>query len=166
MEYKRITVVDEQDNLIGYFSYDEAIEKKMIRRASVVLIFDEMGRILVQKRSTHISNPLLLDKSTAGHVDEGETYHDAAIREMHEELGLQNFEITLVLESCRMENFFYTLYKTTIPSDTVINFDPHEVDSIEWMTIQELEQKMLHSPELFRTSFTKLWAMLRAKLIP
>ena len=166
MEYKKITVVDEEDTVIGFFSYDEAVEKDMIRRASVVFLFDEQGDLLVQKRSVHISKPLQLDKSVGGHVDEGETYLQTAEREMGEELGLHGVLLTEVILSYRnkTERFFDGVFKATIERSTIINFDPHEVDSVYWMNIDELDSKMKLEPELFTSGFVSMWEELRDKI--
>ena len=167
MEYKKITVVDEEDAVIGFVSYDEAIEKEMIRRASVVFLFDEQGNLLVQKRSAHISKPLQLDKSVGGHVDEGETYLETAVREMEEELGLSAILLTEVMLSYRSttESFFDGVFKGVISRSTPINFDPHEVDSVYWMSIDELEAKMQNEPELFNRGFISMWKDLRDKIL-
>ena len=52
-------------------------------------LYTKDGKILLQQRSHKKDiNPLLWDVSVAGHVDANETYIEAAIRETHEELGL------------------------------------------------------------------------------
>ncbi len=165
MEYKKITIVDETDTVIGYESYLVAVEKGLIRRASVVFIFDTEGNILVQKRSAHISKPLLLDKSVGGHVDEGETYLQAAVREMQEELGLVDVPLQEIETSVRSGNFFDAIYKAVIPSDTVLTIDSHEVESVTWMSIQELDVHMNDAPELYTDHFIDTWKQLRDKLL-
>lgn len=164
-DHKRITIVDEEDRVIGYKNYFDAIEKGCIRRASVVYVFDTEDNILVQRRSAHISKPLLLDKSVGGHVDEGETYHEAAVREMKEELGLVDFELTEIIQSFRSGNFFDTVYKTIIPKGTVLAIDSHEVAEAIWMTVQELETSMHDTPELYTEHFIDTWHQLRDKLL-
>ena len=88
-EHKKVVVVDENDNVIGAEYMFDAIEKKMLRKVSRVFVFDQQGKILVQRRSASVVRPLLLDQSVGGHVDEGETYYEAAERELMEELGLK-----------------------------------------------------------------------------
>ena len=166
MEYKKITVVDENDNVIGYENYHDAVAKGSIRRASVVFIFNEYEEILVQKRSEHISNPLLLDKSCAGHVDEGEEYIDTAKRELKEELGIEKCSLTEVVSSHkRNENFFDTVYTTILPKETQFLIDPHEVHSVQWMSIKQLETLMETEPTTFTSNFITLWTALRDRLI-
>lgn len=52
-------------------------------------LYTVKGEILLQQRS-HKKDiyPLLWDVSAAGHIDAGESFESAAIRETHEELGL------------------------------------------------------------------------------
>jgi isopentenyldiphosphate isomerase len=164
MEYKKITIVDENDTVLGYENYFVAVEKGLIRRASVVFIFDTEGNMLVQKRSAHISKPLLFDKSVGGHVDEGETYHNAAIREMSEELGLVGVPLEEIVTSFRSDSFFDAVYKAVIPRDTVFTIDPHEVDSVKWMSAQELDVSMQLQPELYTNHFVSTWQQLHDKL--
>jgi isopentenyl-diphosphate delta-isomerase len=87
-EYKKVTVVDEADNVIGAEYLLVAKEKGLLRRAARVFVFDKNGRLLLQRRSSKVFNPNLLDQSVGGHVDEGESYLEAAERELMEELNL------------------------------------------------------------------------------
>lgn len=163
--YPKIQIVDEKDNLIGNVEYFEAVETGAIRRVARVFVFNEVGQILIQKRSEHINNPLLLDQSVGGHVDEGESYLDAAIREMKEELGLEGFELTLVAKSFRTKHFFSDVFKTTIPNDTVVHFDPHEVHSIQWLFPDEITELANTNPELCTDSLLVVWPAIKDKLL-
>ena len=85
-----IPKINEQDEVIGETTIEEAVVNGWPRRVSRVFVFDESGNILLQKRSqTMLSYPGLWDQSAAGHVDIGEAYKDAAKRELYEELGLE-----------------------------------------------------------------------------
>ena len=83
-------VVDKQDRIIGYRTRHECHhDNSLIHRAVGVVIFNKKGQILVQKRSKNKDlYPNLYTISTSGHVDKGETYHQAAKRELQEELGI------------------------------------------------------------------------------
>ena len=55
-----------------------------------VWLYTKQGEILLQQRSHKKTiHPLLWDVSAAGHIDAGETFLEAAIRETKEELGLE-----------------------------------------------------------------------------
>jgi len=164
-KYNKVTVVDEDDNVIGAEKLFDAIDKGMIRRASRIFVFNESGQLLVQKRSDKVLKPLLLDQSAAGHVDEGETYEQAAYRELEEELGLGGRTLTLVESSFRTTNFFNTLYKVTIPDETEINFDIEEVKSVCWYDVDELTVDLEKSPEKFTPEFKEVWTLLKDKSI-
>ena len=53
-------------------------------------LFTKQGEILLQQRShKKVIHPLLWDVSVAGHIDTGESFIEAALRETNEEIGLQ-----------------------------------------------------------------------------
>jgi isopentenyldiphosphate isomerase len=156
-EHKRVTVVNEKDEVIGYEHFFDAIEKGCIRQAACIFIVDEHGRHLIQKRSRHISKPLKLDKAVGGHVDEGDTYETTAHKEAQEELGLTGLTLQVIEQPHRTAEFFESVYKAVIPSDTVINFDPQEVDSVYWMTTEEVDSLTKTNPGIFTKDFIELW---------
>lgn len=164
--YQKITVVDEDDNVIGAEYMFDAIEKGMIRRAACVLVFNEVGDVLIQQRSAKVLKPLLLDHSAAGHVDEGETYFETAERELCEELGLSNVELTEVATSFRTKGFYRALYRAIVPNNTAITFDPEEVNAVLWMSVGVLEDAIQNTPEKFSPSFIEVWSALKDRLIP
>ncbi|MFM2381675.1 MAG: hypothetical protein RLZZ76_442 [Candidatus Parcubacteria bacterium] len=164
-EYKRITVVNEKDEVLGYEHFFDAVEKGCIRRGSCIFIKDEKGRHLIQKRSRHISKPLKLDKAVGGHVDEGSTYEETAHKEAQEELGLTELTLTTLASSHRSGEFFDAVYVATIPSDTVINFDPQEVDSVYWMTAEEVDSLTNTNPGIFTKNFIELWNTFHDRII-
>lgn len=85
-------VVDKSDKIIGYRSrYDCHHDKKLIHRAVGVVVYNSQGQILIQKRSKNKDMyPNLYTISASGHVNKGQTYKQAAIRELKEELGIES----------------------------------------------------------------------------
>ena len=82
--------VDQNDCVIGPRSRREVHHLDLLHRSVHILVLNPMGQLYVQKRApTKDRNPDLWDTSAAGHVDFGETYEEAAIRELEEELGIQ-----------------------------------------------------------------------------
>jgi len=162
--YNKVVVVDEEDNVIGAERMTDAIERKMIRRASRVYVFNQSGQLLVQQRSEKVLKPLMLDQSAAGHVDEGETYEEAAYRELEEELGLTGRELELIATSFRTTDFYNAIYRLTIPDDTEINFDPEEIKQVLWYDLATLTIKIANEQEKFTPAFKEAWALLGDKL--
>jgi isopentenyl-diphosphate Delta-isomerase len=163
--YNKIVVVNEQDEVIGAEYMRIAVEKGLIRRAARVYVFNEAGQLLVQQRSLKVAKPLLLDQSAAGHVDDGETYEEAAKRELQEELGLQGYELHPIVLSFRDRDFFNGIYKIVVPNDTPINFDPEEVARVMWLHPHQIDIEMNHAPEKFTPAFTEVWKRLRNQLV-
>ena len=55
-----------------------------------VWLYTKEGEVLLQQRSHKKKiHPLLWDVSAAGHIDAGESFIEAALRETYEEIGLQ-----------------------------------------------------------------------------
>ena len=81
-------IIDEHDNVIGQASREEAHKKSMLHRIVDIFIFNSKGELLLQKRSEKKdTNPGLWTFSAGGHVEYGETYLEAANKELEEELA-------------------------------------------------------------------------------
>jgi 16S rRNA (adenine1518-N6/adenine1519-N6)-dimethyltransferase len=82
-------IVDDNDNVLRQATRDEVHVNNFNHRAAHVLLFNDSGHLLLQKRSIWKDrNPGRWDSSAAGHVDAGEDYGQAAAREVGEELGI------------------------------------------------------------------------------
>lgn len=162
--YKKVVVVDESDTVIGAEYMRIAVEKGLIRRASCVYVFNESGKLLVQRRSAGVVEPLLLDQSAAGHVDEGESYEEAAKRELFEELGLKDIPLIPVVVSFRTSDFYNGIYKAVVSDDTEIHFDPEELAAVYWYDIADLTKEMQSDPTKFTPAFKEAWTLLQEKI--
>ncbi len=86
-----LDVVGEQDYPLRRATRREIHERGFIHRAVHILVFNKNGDCLLQKRSLlKDTHPGLWDSSAAGHVDAGESYEQAARRELAEELGISS----------------------------------------------------------------------------
>jgi isopentenyl-diphosphate delta-isomerase len=161
----KVIVVDDNDAIIGAEYMMDAIEKGFLRRAARVYVFNQSGQLLVQKRSKNVHKPLLLDQSAGGHVDEGESYEEAAYRELSEELGLAGYPLTSIATSVKSSDFYCAIFKTIIPDNTKIIFDPEEIDSIYWYNINTLDQELELHPEKFTIAFKEIWYSLKDQIL-
>lgn len=86
-----LDIVDKNDNVIGRAAKDEVYNKFLCHRIAHVLIFNDSGEMVLQKRSSKVSFcPDHWSTAVGGHVQAGETYKEAALREYQEELGTQS----------------------------------------------------------------------------
>lgn len=138
-----VVFVDENDNVIGAGSKAEYLEKGIIHRIARVFLFNAKGEILLQKRAATLrAYPGQWDQSVAGHVDEGESYDQAAIREMREEVGIDT-PLTFVgkyyseeLMGDILKKRFSSLYVGVTNSEPVL--DVTEVSEVRWVSREEL----------------------------
>jgi 16S rRNA (adenine1518-N6/adenine1519-N6)-dimethyltransferase len=83
-----VVVVNEKDEVIGTMPREEAHRTGVPHRIAVVYVINPKGEILIQVRMSG-----KLDHSSAGHLDPGETYEQAAYRELKEELGIEGVKL-------------------------------------------------------------------------
>lgn len=83
-----LDVVNEKDKVIGSIKRTDVHRLGLLHREVHVWMFDEDLNIIFQKRGLHRQTAGLLDATVGGHVDKGENYLAAAIRETKEETGI------------------------------------------------------------------------------
>ena len=70
-------------------------EEKLCHRATYVFVFNSKGQLYVQERTLNKDLfPGYFDPATGGVVTEGESYDEAAYRELAEELGINNVPLS------------------------------------------------------------------------
>lgn len=82
-------VVDENDRVLRQETRAEVHRQKLLHRSIHVLVFDRACRVFLQKRSlAKDTAPGCWASSCSGHVDAGEDYDQAVVRELAEEIGI------------------------------------------------------------------------------
>ncbi len=133
-------VVDEDDTILGYRTrYDCHHNKTLIHRAIGIVIFNDKGEILLQKRSKNKdTDPGKYDIAVSGHVGKGESYIQAAQREMLEEIGITT-ELTFVKKLMirfPKETEYDCIFKATYNGAFTINKE--EIDEAIFMKKREI----------------------------
>jgi isopentenyl-diphosphate delta-isomerase type 1 len=162
-----ITFVDENDNVIGAGTKLEAREKGIRFRIVRVFLFNSQGHLLMQRRAMHLkSHPGRWDQSVGGHVDEGETYLQAAVREAEEEIGVTGLilreefkHFANDLDGAEVKRRFNMLYSAVYDGDVTPN--PEEVAEVKWVAPDELEQWLNASPDDFSPGFIRTYNAFR-----
>lgn len=148
-------IFDEHDSITGTAWRSECHgNPKLIHRTAHVVIYHPDGRILLQRRSMNKDiQPGKWDTAVGGHVMPGETYEQAATREMAEELGLS--------ENTPIRFLFDAKIRNDIESENVrvfsaistgpFNFQKEEIDEVAFWDIQMLkapEHRKIFTPNL------------------
>lgn len=84
-----VAIVDERNELIGSATRTEMRVRRLVHRATYVLVFNSSGELFVQQRTAHKDvYPSYYDVAAGGVVLAGESYDESAAREVEEELGV------------------------------------------------------------------------------
>ncbi len=142
---EQFIVVDEMDNVLDYKTRHACHhDAHLIHRVIGVHIFNTNGDILLQKRSsTKDLGAGLWGSSCAGHVLKGETYENAAKRELLEELGVSHeiAPVKKIIVRDKEETEMAMIYTAT--SDGPFHPDPQEVDEVRFFTKDQILHGML-----------------------
>ena len=153
-------IVDESDKVIGALPRSEIHRRQLKHRAIHIFWLRADGKLALQRRSYAKDNsPGLLSSSCAGHVDSGETYLVAAVRELEEELGVkvepvQLQEVDYAPPHAELGQEFVRSY--LLQGEFHLRLHRPEVDSIVWRTPAEVGQWVKVQPALFAGAFIHL----------
>lgn len=152
----KVPIVDENDNLICYKDANERDPKTEITRTSALWLINELGEVLVAKRSNSKRyHPGLWGSSVTGTNEEGETYESNIMKEAREELGY-NLEkiITGYKELISAErSFFVQHFFAIIPKNTNFTLQESEVEEVRWIMLGDLENWVHKFPDEFNPHF-------------
>lgn len=137
-------IVDENDAVIGRAPRRDCHgDPALVHRTAHVVVSASDGRLLLQKRAeTKDVQPGKWDTAVGGHLDIGETYEQAAVREAAEELGL-------TIPLAKLQFLFDSRIRNAIESENVRVFRfisdgpftplPEEIDAVRFWSWEELD---------------------------
>src|SRR4030042_2378939 len=137
-------VIDESDEVIGSATRQEIRKKNLWHRGVAILVLNSKGQIFVHKRAEAKDiYPGMYDMFCGGAVLSGESYDEAAIREVQEEMGIKNpklkflFKIKIESDTNRViESAYLCVY------DGKIRVQGEEIEKGSFMTIDKLKELM------------------------
>ncbi len=163
-----LDVVDGRDRVIGRASFEECHAKGLPHRGVTVFVFRDssLREVLLHVRARGLNEPGKLLGSACGHVEAGQDYEEAALRELAEELfcGRKAPELSLALlgkarTSDRPGNTeFISLYSTVYPGPFFP--DPNEVEQPHFVAVAELRKDVKAHPEKYCVSFLQYFTFL------
>lgn len=150
-----LILVDSNDNEIGLLDKFSVHRRGVLHRAFSVFIFNSNGNLLLQQRALNkYHSPGLWSNSCCSHPHHNEITLAACDRRLEEEMGI----------SCSMKFAFSFVYKAEFENGlTEHEFDhvyfgisddspvpnPEEVKSWKYISIHDLENDILNSPEKY-----------------
>lgn len=137
MSVESFSIVDAKDEHLRTVFGKEALHRNGEYHRSVHIFVEVFGGLFVlQKKAASTENGGKWSSSASGHVRCGESYREAAVRELKEEIGLEIdrdelCEIVKVSPSTTNGNEFSTLFTYLMdPKEEELELDPSEVDEV------------------------------------
>jgi isopentenyl-diphosphate delta-isomerase len=144
-----IQVVDQYDHPLFGATKDDIQKHKLWYRVARIMVEDGQGNLLLQKRASDKRLfPGRWDNSAAGHVDMGESYLEAAERELAEEVGIRGVPLEKInryrsynedMNAGLILKEWQTVFRAVVPPDTVLDFANDEVQTAEWHSIPDVK---------------------------
>ncbi|MFN3874667.1 MAG: isopentenyl-diphosphate Delta-isomerase [Flavobacteriales bacterium] len=167
---EQVVIVNERDEPVGTMGKLRAHQVGALHRAFSVFLFDEQGRLLLQRRAPgKYHSAGLWTNTCCSHPRPGESILDAARRRLSEEMGIRA-ELT--------ERFSF-IYRAHFPNglqehefDHVLfgtysgqaDPDPEEADAWRYIDPESLEAELAARPERFSAWLRECWGRVREEL--
>jgi len=152
----KIPVVNENDDLLEY-KERESLDQKDIYRVSALWLTNSQGQILLAQRALNKSHdPGRWGPAVAGTVEEGEDYEKNILKEIKEELGLNEIKLNKSIKIRRKTKYnYFVQWFTAVINKTENEFkiQKAEVEKIKWFTKEELKKELQNNPDNFTSGF-------------
>jgi isopentenyl-diphosphate Delta-isomerase len=151
-------LVDDSGNIIGSEKRSIVHAKGLLHRAVYVWVFNRTRHLLIQQRAALKSiGPNLWDLSVAEHLTQGETYLQAAIRGLSEELGIKNIspdaligplgpprrqELHHQVGDKEFHDIELVQSYMLINYDGEVSLDDGEVSDTKWVGVEDLRKEV------------------------
>jgi isopentenyldiphosphate isomerase len=135
--------VDERDRVLGVVDRGEAIKNRWLHRVATTVCRDTDGRILVHRRQEDVSRfPGQYNWLIGGAAEVGESYEEAAARELTEELGVRASVRFAFKFLCRgaISPYWLGVHEAVVTEE--ISPDPSEIAWHGWVTESELQDAL------------------------
>lgn len=167
-----VTLVNESDQVIGSLDKIEAHRGEgKLHRAVSVYLFNKVGDLLIQQRSTKkIVGAGEWANTVCGNVRPNETYEECAYRRLREELGITKVEIKEIYEfqyhlRCNEQFSEYEIDRVFVGSysaEVVPNSD--EVQDFTWVNWVQLLTKLTQNLVFNNVSTQKMVGKILPKI--
>ena len=162
MKEEYVDIVDEDDSVIGSASWHEMMSKGLLHRTSNVFVFNSKGELFVHRRADNLRlYPGMWDVKFGGSVRAGESYEEAAKRELEEEAniaGVRCAELFRMKTRRKENNVNRAVFRCV--HDGPLRLDQEEVAEGKFVSIEEAK-KMQKEEKLSPSAVDVLTEFLR-----
>ena len=147
---ERVEWIDEHGDVIDVVTRDRMRRENLRHRSVTVVVKSTDGRVLVQRRSdTKDLHPGWWDIGAGGVVGVGESDDAAAVRELAEELGVRDVELTPLGDAAFEDEHSRERSRVYLAvSDGPFEFADGEVAAVRFVTSDELRSMLATVPFL------------------
>jgi isopentenyl-diphosphate Delta-isomerase len=148
--------VDPSDQVVGTITRRDVFQQQANFRVAHVFVFNAKGELLLQHIAPGLRHEGEWGSSTAGYLQHGEAYEDAALRKLREELGitvaLVDVGKTSMLDQSSTK--FINLFAASYNGPFVPN--PLDVDRLEFASIAQILSERQAGARAFTETFLYL----------
>lgn len=158
-----VVLVDGNDHVLGTMEKLQAHQLGLLHRAFSVFIFNSKNELLIHKRAEgKYHSGGLWTNSCCSHPFLNESFQEAAIRRVNEELGMKITEVEKVgvliykvkLDHGLTEHEYDYILKATSDKLPLLNLE--EASEYSYETIESIRKKMENKPDDYTFWFKKI----------
>ncbi len=159
-----IDIVSEQDIVLGQEKRTTVYEKKLHFRVINGIIYNDKKEFWIPRRHPRKKLfPLSLDASVGGHVQAGETYDEAFMRETYEELNVDMRKNTYnklayITPYTHGTSAFMWIYG--IPSNTIPQYNTDDFVDSYWLSYEDLLNR-LHAGDTAKSDLLPILTVIK-----
>jgi 16S rRNA (adenine1518-N6/adenine1519-N6)-dimethyltransferase len=159
-------VVNEADEVVGRATRGEVHAQGLLHRAVHVLVFNRRRELFLQKRSRLKDvHPGSWDSSAAGHLEPGEGYEAAAVRELAEELGIEGAELQRAGKLSPTAELGWEHVQLFVAlHDGAVRYPCSEVETGEWFPLEIVRCWVAERRADFAPGFLACWDLFESRL--
>ncbi|WKZ65126.1 MAG: isopentenyl-diphosphate Delta-isomerase [Flavobacteriales bacterium] len=170
MDEELVLLVNERDEPVGTMGKLRAHQEGALHRAFSVFLFDDQGRLLLQRRAAgKYHSPGLWTNTCCSHPRPEESVADAARRRLMEEMGIDtpvehrfSFHYRADFDNGLIEHELDHVLFGRWSGDVRPN--PEEVDDWTYIHLNELDAELTRHPERYTAWLRICWEQVREAL--
>jgi len=163
-----LDIVNRKDGVIGQDTKENKFKKGLISRNVAIFILDDDKKLLITKRSSQKESfPNRYDLAACGNVKAGESYEDAAKREVIEELSIEcdlkflDKVFNEFKEDDKTIKYFTGIFLGYFSEEVKLS---DELVELKRLSVEEVEKLINENKDLFTPGFVNDFLFVKDKL--